>query len=179
MEDEQIEAVKNWLEPKSVQDIQVFIGFANFYWCFIQGFSRIAAPFISILKTTGSSDLTPKAFGADDNEVVGVGSRANETFKNLSKSKKAKNDESKSSTRSLDIRATGEPIFLTSGANKAFNCLRQAFIKALILQHFNPECHIQIETDAAGYAIGGVLSQLSSCWVDPDDSISSKSDFGQ
>ena len=32
MKDEKIDAVKNWPEPKSVQDIQVFIGFANFYW---------------------------------------------------------------------------------------------------------------------------------------------------
>ena len=31
MEDERIEAVKNWPEPTSVRDIQVFIGFANFY----------------------------------------------------------------------------------------------------------------------------------------------------
>ena len=29
MEDEKIEAVKNWLEPKSIQDIQVFIGFTS------------------------------------------------------------------------------------------------------------------------------------------------------
>ena len=31
IKDERIEAVKNWLEPKSVRDIQVFFGFANFY----------------------------------------------------------------------------------------------------------------------------------------------------
>ena len=31
MDDEQIEIVKNWPEPTSVRDIQVFIGFANFY----------------------------------------------------------------------------------------------------------------------------------------------------
>ena len=31
MEDEKIEVVKNWPEPKLVWDIQVFIGFANFY----------------------------------------------------------------------------------------------------------------------------------------------------
>ena len=31
MEVEQIEVVKKWLEPKSVQNIQVFLGFANFY----------------------------------------------------------------------------------------------------------------------------------------------------
>ena len=49
-----IEVVKDWLKPKSVRNIQVFLGFANFYWQFIQGFSRIAAPLISMLKTTES-----------------------------------------------------------------------------------------------------------------------------
>lgn len=52
MEDKRIEAVKAWPEPKSVRDIQVFLGFANFYRRFIQGFSRIAAPLNSMLKTT-------------------------------------------------------------------------------------------------------------------------------
>ena len=32
MEDERIRAVKQWPEPKLVRDIQVFLGFANFYW---------------------------------------------------------------------------------------------------------------------------------------------------
>ena len=113
MEDKQIEAVKNWPEPKSVQNIQVFIGFANFYQRFIRDFSRIAAPLTSMLKTTRSSDSAAKAFKADDDEVVGVGGRADETFKNSSKSKKAKNDKYKNSTRFSDIGATGEPIFLT------------------------------------------------------------------
>ena len=31
MKTEQIEVVREWPEPKSVQDIQVFLGFANFY----------------------------------------------------------------------------------------------------------------------------------------------------
>ena len=56
MEVEKIEVVKHWLKPKSVCDIQVFLGFANFYWQFIQGFNRIAAPLTSMLKTTGSPD---------------------------------------------------------------------------------------------------------------------------
>ena len=50
--------------------------------------------------------------------------------------------------------------FLTPGAKLAFTKLRQAFFKALILYYFDPDCHIWIETDALGYAIGGVLSQL-------------------
>ena len=56
MEAERIEVVKDWPEPKSVRDIQVFLGFANFYWRFIQSFSKIAAPLTSMLKTTGSPD---------------------------------------------------------------------------------------------------------------------------
>ena len=31
MEAEQIEVVRKWPEAKSVQNIQVFLGFANFY----------------------------------------------------------------------------------------------------------------------------------------------------
>ena len=52
--------------------------------------------------------------------------------------------------------------FLTPGAKLAFAKLRQAFVKAPILHHFDPERHIRIETDVSGYAIGGVLSQLTS-----------------
>ena len=35
MEKERINVVKNWLEPKSVCDIQVFLSFTNFYCHFI------------------------------------------------------------------------------------------------------------------------------------------------
>ena len=80
-----MKAVKNWLEPKLVWDIQVFIGFASFYWQLIQGFSKIVAPLILMLKTIRTSDLAQKD---DDNEVVGGGDR------NLSKSKKSKNTKS-------------------------------------------------------------------------------------
>ena len=110
IEDERIEAVRNWPEPKSVQDIQVFIGFANFYQQFIQSFNRIAAPYTSILKTTGSSDSVRRD---NDNEVVGGGSD-----RNLSKSKMSKNIKSGIQTR---IGVTGVPTFLSSGAREAFN----------------------------------------------------------
>ena len=51
MEAKKIEVVKEWLEPKSIQDIKVFLGFINFYWQFIQGFNKIAALLTSMLKT--------------------------------------------------------------------------------------------------------------------------------
>ena len=52
--------------------------------------------------------------------------------------------------------------FLTPKARLAFTKLRQVFVKAPILHHFDLKRHIQIETDASGYAIVGVLSQLTS-----------------
>ena len=36
------------------------------------------------------------------------------------------------------------------------------FIKAPIFHHFDPECHIRVETDISGYTISEVLSQLIS-----------------
>ena len=56
MEAEKIEVIKDWLKPKSVYNIQIFLGFANFYWQFIQDFKRIAALFIAALKTIRSFD---------------------------------------------------------------------------------------------------------------------------
>ena len=58
-------------------------------------------------------------------------------------------------------RAAKNSSFLTSEAKLAFIRLWQAFTRALILHYFDPECYIQIETDASSYAIGGILSQLT------------------
>ena len=69
------------------------------------------------------------------------------------------------------------PSFLTPEARSAFNCLRLAFTEAPIFQHFDPECHIRIETDALGYAIGSVLSQLA--FGTSSDGVVTKTDLGQ
>ena len=50
IEDESMDIMKNWLELKSVYDIQVFLGFPNFYQYFIQGFSKIAWPLTLMLR---------------------------------------------------------------------------------------------------------------------------------
>ena len=117
-----------------VKDIQIFIGFANLYQCFIQDFNRIAILFISLLETTKSfEELTPKVFRANDSEVVADGSsRANEMVKNSAKNL----------TRISNIKAIRESNFLTSDAKKIFNYLRLAFIKVPIFQHFNLENQI-------------------------------------
>lgn len=51
--------MRDWFKPKLVRDIQVFIGFANFYRRFIQGFSKIVALPTLMLKTSaGDIDST-------------------------------------------------------------------------------------------------------------------------
>ena len=195
MEAERIEVVKDWPEPKSVRDIQVFLGFANFYRRFIQGFNRIAAPLTSMLKTTRLPDkLSPSknngsrsalsrhnnsrpASGRNDgnNEVDGFGinrnsvehtkksgkSKSKKTFKSWNLAKSGKKLSKSGNSTNFNITKDG-PKFLILNARTAFNCLRLAFTEAPILQHFDPECHIKIETDTLGYAISGMLSQLTS-----------------
>ena len=155
MEEERIDAVKKWPEPQSVQDIQVFIGFANFYRHFINGFSRIAAPHTAMLKTTRSSVTSTSR--VDDNEVASGGGAG---WSDASKKSAKSNSWTKSGHlgNSNDLE---ERKFLTSDAREVFNRLRQAFTEVPILWHFDPECHIRDETDASGYAIRRVLSQLT------------------
>ena len=189
MEAERIEVVKDWPEPKSVRDIQVFLGFANFYRRFIQGFSRIAALLTSMLKTTNepapsrnngsrsasnrNNDSRPVSERNDgDVEVDGFDggveytknsgkSKGQKMSKSQKLAKSGKNSLKSGNSPNFGAKKSG-PSFLTPKARSAFNRLRLSFTKAPILWHFDPECHIWIETDASGYAIGGVLSQLAS-----------------
>ena len=98
-----------------------------------------------------------KAFKANNNEVVGGSdSRTNQTVVNLSN--QSNNNKSRNLTHVPNIIAIREPIFLIPDIKKAFNYLRLAFIKTLILQYFDLKKHIQTKTNASSYAIGGVLS---------------------
>ena len=69
MEVSRILTVLEWPEPASVWDIQVFIGFANFYRRFVKGFSREAAHLTHLLKEgkdgkhLGPFQMTVKARG--------------------------------------------------------------------------------------------------------------------
>ena len=144
----------------------MFLGFANFYRRFIQGFSGIAASLTLMLKTVeprkgrdgvGGDSRTGRngidGSGMDDVEVDGGEVEVDEFGKKSRKTSKSKKS-SKSKTVGSD--------FFTPKAKLAFTELRQAFLKAPILYHFNPGRHIRIETDASSYAIVGVLSQLTS-----------------
>ena len=95
MEKKRIKAIKAWLEPQSIWDIQVFLNFANIYKRFIKGCSKIAASVTLILKTTVPSvSARPVCHRVDKNELykddgneIG-GGKINDRLANLSSSTK-------------------------------------------------------------------------------------------
>jgi len=48
--DRQVKSVQNWAHPKSVKEVQIFIGFANHYRRFIKDFSKGCKPITKTLK---------------------------------------------------------------------------------------------------------------------------------
>ena len=170
METKKIEVVKKWPEPKSVWDIQVFLGFANFYQQFIQGFNKIAALFTLMLKIIVSSQLLVpnEVIAADKVDGIESGDKLikkyrklskiwkSSKFQKLSKSGKSKckktsksqnlaksrKKSSKSGNLTNSNATEDRPKFLTPNTKTAFNRLRLAFTEAPILQYFDPKCHI-------------------------------------
>ncbi|KAL0199697.1 hypothetical protein M9458_002884, partial [Cirrhinus mrigala] len=65
MDPQKLEAVRSWPLPTSLKQLQRFLGFANFYRRFIQGFSATAAPLTALTKPSrGDFQLTPEAIQA-------------------------------------------------------------------------------------------------------------------
>ena len=109
MEESRVTAIKEWPTPKSVREVQVFLGFANFYRRFIYAYSRVAKGLTDLLK------------GGDK---------------------------------------AGRAFIWTKEAAEAFDKLKTAFTTAPILRHFDPALRILVETDASGFAVAGMISQL-------------------
>ncbi|KAL0177702.1 hypothetical protein M9458_026596, partial [Cirrhinus mrigala] len=50
MDEGKVEAVISWPEPKTIKELQRFLGFANFYRRFIKGYSQISSSITNLLK---------------------------------------------------------------------------------------------------------------------------------
>ena len=50
MDPDRIAAIVEWPAPKNLHEIQVFLGFANFYRQFIDGYSRVVSPIMILLR---------------------------------------------------------------------------------------------------------------------------------
>ena len=62
---EKVEAVISWERPKSVFEIQSFLGLAGYYRRFIEDFSRLTAPMTRLTRKEVKfewNDLCEKAF---------------------------------------------------------------------------------------------------------------------
>ena len=44
MDPSKVQTIQDWPEPRKVKDVQSFLGFANFYRCFISDYSDIVIP---------------------------------------------------------------------------------------------------------------------------------------
>lgn len=61
MDPAKVEAVTSWPKPEKLKDVQAFIGFANFYRCFVNGFSQLAQPLTRLMQKD-----TPWSWGAEE-----------------------------------------------------------------------------------------------------------------
>ena len=131
MDPERIRAIEEWQPPANVHELQVFLGFANFFCRFIRNYSRIAAPLLNLLKT------------GKDKKKTGIGVRqTNVVPKNI-------------------IPENVVPLHfpLSEAAMEAFKALKEAFTSAPLLRYFDENKPMRVETDASAFAIGGILTQ--------------------
>ena len=91
MDPENVSAVLNWEVPKTIQVVQCFLGFANFYRRFIEGYLHICTPLFNLLKTVdkdqdASTDLTtapPPAKEGANKSLMDWTPRCQEVFDEL------------------------------------------------------------------------------------------------
>ncbi len=105
-----IDIIKTWFRSKMYQEIQVFLRFINFYWCFIHHYFQIAESLTKLLRNS-VKDVKISSF-----------------------------------------------IWLNE-VKQTFNQLRDVFMRASILRHFDSEWHIHIKIDAFNYAVASILFQ--------------------
>ncbi len=119
----------------------------------------MAAPITSMLKITSAAGTTNPEQGGHGIQMEDQGekepeqkSRKGQKGQKTAKSKKwicAK----KSKTSQAKNLSSQSGLLLIADARRTFTKLRQVFVKASILNHFDPERHIRIETYVSGYAI--------------------------
>ena len=50
MDEEKLSGVLEWLVPTKVKQVQVFLGFVNFYCMFIENFAKMSKPLFDLTK---------------------------------------------------------------------------------------------------------------------------------
>ncbi|MBW0474335.1 hypothetical protein O181_014050 [Austropuccinia psidii MF-1] len=106
MNSSKVQQILNWPQLKRIKALQSFLGFSDFYCCFIKNYSKKITALTSLLKKDSA-------------------------------------------------------LIFNEEALCQFPILKEAFITASILSHFNPSLPAIVETDASDYALSAVLSQVN------------------
>jgi hypothetical protein len=61
MDPAKVKTILEWKPPRNVKDVQVFLGFANFYRKFIKGYSKITEPLTRLLRKDTKFEWSDKA----------------------------------------------------------------------------------------------------------------------
>jgi hypothetical protein len=61
MDPRKVQTIQDWETPENVHDVQVFLGFANFYRRFIKGYSRVCRPLFKLLQKNYKFCWSPEA----------------------------------------------------------------------------------------------------------------------
>jgi len=60
MESDRISTIEDWPTPKSIRDVQVLLGFTNFYRRFIRKYAKVTLPITELQKKTDKAGEPPK-----------------------------------------------------------------------------------------------------------------------
>ena len=82
MDPQRVETIENRSILKNFHEVQIFLEFANFYWQFIEAYSQIASPLISLLKENKNRKKTESFQWL--NNIKKVFSRLKEVFMTVS-----------------------------------------------------------------------------------------------
>ena len=147
-----IQAVKEWLPSENVHEIQVFLGFVNFFWRFIKNYSRIATPLLNLLKTERNKKKTDIALTSQTSWMSQQKSLQKGEQKSSTLLQRSSSDYSAHSSQIEELQATcssqvreelwqenvvPSPFSLSEAALRAFNALKETFTSASLLHYFN------------------------------------------
>lgn len=83
MDPERVKTVQEWSEPRTVRDIRIFIGFANYYRRFIRQFSKLAAPLNRMTEEVVGDAIGGARQRREESKKLQLSPEAKEAFENL------------------------------------------------------------------------------------------------